>query len=222
MQLHIGVTRVVAGDGSQADGAVLSCPACHRSFPLAEAEISRRRAVGARHRGPGITVSEIMTRDVVCVRDDVSADALTALLLEHGLHGAPVVDDAGVLIGFVSMTDLLRDRHDRGETDEAVPLHVSTRTGGYDLGAGFHLAFLIRTTVRELMTPRPISVEDTAPLALASVIMASRGVHRLPVVSERGTLVGIVSSLDLARWLANDPAVLGQGSKRAQRGRRPL
>jgi CBS domain-containing protein len=232
MQLEIGVTRVIAGDGDQTTRPVLTCPACHHAFPLDEVAVTRRLAEGVKLRRPPASapwhtelppastriaaaglwpsrgaaadppVSAIMTRDVVCVRDDVSADDLTALMLAEGLHGAPVVDGAGALVGFVSITDVLRHRRDRGETGEAGTMHISTRTGGYDLGQGFHPTDLGDTTVRELMTPRPISIDAASPLGVVSVVMASRGVHRLPVVSPSGALVGIISTLDVAGWLA--------------------
>jgi CBS domain-containing protein len=36
--------------------------------------------------------------------------------------------------------------------------------------------------------------------------MASREIHRLPVVGTGGVVVGIVSSLDIVRWLADQSA----------------
>jgi CBS domain-containing protein len=47
-----------------------------------------------------------MTKDVLTVTPDMSRDAARDLLLEHGVHGVPVVDYAGRLVGMVSVVDL--------------------------------------------------------------------------------------------------------------------
>ena len=44
-------------------------------------------------------------------------------------------------------------------------------------------------------SPRPAAV------ALAAALMAYEGVHRIVVVDRGGYVVGLVSSLDVARWL---------------------
>lgn len=60
-------------------------------------------------------LSEVMTRDVLCVLPDLDLGELTALLLELNIGGAPVVDDAGFPIGVVSRSDLVRSL-DTGRT----------------------------------------------------------------------------------------------------------
>ena len=39
-------------------------------------------------------------------------------------------------------------------------------------------------------------------LSLAAALMANKGFHRLVVVDETGAAVGILSSMDVLRWLA--------------------
>ena len=36
----------------------------------------------------------------------------------------------------------------------------------------------------------------------AAALMAKEGVHRIAILSERDQVIGILSSLDIARWLA--------------------
>ncbi|RME09727.1 MAG: CBS domain-containing protein [Ardenticatenia bacterium] len=59
-------------------------------------------------------------------------------------------------------------------------------------------------TVREIMTPDPITVTPDATLAAALQLMIEHGIRRLPVVTERGELVGIISDRDL-RLAADSP-----------------
>ena len=49
---------------------------------------------------------DIMTKDVLTVTPDISKDEVRDLLFQHAVHGVPVVDDSGRLVGIVSVVDL--------------------------------------------------------------------------------------------------------------------
>ncbi|HVU02836.1 MAG TPA: CBS domain-containing protein [Polyangiaceae bacterium] len=119
-------------------------------------------------------VSAVMTKDVVCVSGDLPAERLEQLFIDRGISGAPVTDGAGRPIGVVTKTDLVAWKH----------------TG--------------KKTVADLMTPRSFSVGTNEPLARAAGLMAYEGMHRVTVVAEDGRVVGVVTALDVLRWLARD------------------
>src|SRR5271165_6154065 len=50
---------------------------------------------------------DVMTTNVITVAPDTSVQDLAALLVNHGISGVPVVDEANNLIGIVSEGDLL-------------------------------------------------------------------------------------------------------------------
>jgi len=53
-------------------------------------------------------VSEVMVSPVPTVAPDTELRRVAAVLLDTGLPGLPVTDEAGVLSGFISRTDILR------------------------------------------------------------------------------------------------------------------
>jgi len=53
-------------------------------------------------------VSEVMYSPVAAVAPDTALRRVAGVLLDTGLPGLPVTDEAGVLIGFISRTDILR------------------------------------------------------------------------------------------------------------------
>ncbi|MBU2694345.1 HPP family protein [Pimelobacter sp. 30-1] len=53
------------------------------------------------------------------------------------------------------------------------------------------------THVRDLMTASPITVRPGDPLRAAADLLAAHGVTALPVVDERGRVVGVLSEADL-------------------------
>jgi CBS domain-containing protein len=145
------------------------------------------------------TVAGIMTRAVYCVRPDVGIDLLATLFLEHSVSGFPVVDPAGRPVGIVSKTDLLRYFHD----------HAGDLTSDRDedevlaeLGGGFHAVRVMGASTRDIMMPIVFALAEDAPIARAAALMAGEGVHRLPILDGDGKVCGILSSLDIVRWLA--------------------
>jgi CBS domain-containing protein/rubredoxin len=57
----------------------------------------------------GRTVGDVMTRDVVSVKEHATLEAVRAVLVSRRLKRAPVVDDAGRLVGLISRADLVRE-----------------------------------------------------------------------------------------------------------------
>jgi len=64
--------------------------------------------------------------------------------------------------------------------------------------------------VGDVMTPQPMTVEETSGMAEAIGRLSARGVRRAPVVNQSGELVGLISFDDLL------PAVAAQLSALAQ------
>jgi CBS domain-containing protein len=132
----------------------------------------------------------------------LSIEALMALFIERGISGVPVVDAEGLPVGVVSKTDLVREQYENGESFAAEPARVQ------DLGDGFHVEPTARGTVLDIMTPLAFTLHERSSLSRAAAMMALEGVHRVPVISDDRRVVGILSSLDVMRWLAQHDGYL--------------
>src|SRR3990170_5029550 len=53
-------------------------------------------------------VEEIMTKDVITVSPKTPIHEAAELMIDHGVSGLPVVDDAGSVVGIVSEGDLIK------------------------------------------------------------------------------------------------------------------
>ena len=140
-------------------------------------------------------VFELMNPDVVSLRPDQSVAEAQQLLAARSVSGAPVVDESGRVLGVVSQNDLVRTAA-HPDTAEHSGQFFSSVEDYADLGATPVQAGSIR--VSEVMTKRVFSVNRDTGVAVAANIMRERRIHRL-LVTDRGVLVGIVSSLDLLR-----------------------
>jgi CBS domain-containing protein len=136
-----------------------------------------------------------MNPDVVCVRPQMTAAEVQRLLAERNVGGAPVVDDSGHVVGVISQSDLVRHALERTTAREA-GLVYSDDDEWADVG---NLRVdRSAALVEKLMRTEVLSVNREDSAALAANIMRERRVHRL-LVTERGRLVGVITSFDLLR-----------------------
>ena len=118
------------------------------------------------------TVGQIVGTNDLRFRPEQSAMDVTTELLSAHTTGAPVVNDNGVFIGFISEVDLLR-----------------TLENGRDLNT---------VTAAEVMTVCPVAVHDYTPIADAVKIMEQYGLLILPV-QRNGVVSYSVTRHDLLR-----------------------
>jgi CBS-domain-containing membrane protein len=128
-------------------------------------------------------VEEVMTADVYCASEELRAEELVEIFSTRRISGLPILDEDGRLVGVVSRTDLLQPPSDDAQ---APPLHPE-RAGA---------------TAGELVHRTPVVIEEGASMARAAALMASAHVHRLLVVARDGRVVGLLTALDIARWVA--------------------
>ncbi|HME90044.1 MAG TPA: CBS domain-containing protein [Myxococcaceae bacterium] len=147
-----------------------------------------------------------MTKNVLCVRPEVSVQELTLLLFECGFSGVPVVDAKGKGLGVVSKTDLLRENYDRAELEVEEGASYPRGAGASSLPNRSRSlpAHTPRGNVAEIMTRTVLSLPEWASIQEAAALMALEGVRRIPIVDEDDRVVGIVCASDVLSWLARE------------------
>lgn len=136
-------------------------------------------------------VKGLMTTQVVTVGPATPFKEIVARLAEHRVSAAPVVDDAGRVLGVVSEADLLL-KEEFPDPDQDIPLFWTKRRRlEREKAAG--------STARDLMTVALVSISPDATVAEAARRMHRAQIKRLPVIGEGGRLVGIISRGDLLK-----------------------
>ena len=126
---------------------------------------------------------ELLGAEVMCLDCELAASKAAELLQARGVRSAPVVDDHGVLIGVVEVSALRR------ACEDAETLR------GYALGA-------TAPEVEDAMTYTGAALSESASIAQAARLMATRGVESVTVVSQDQQVLGVLTAMDLVRWLA--------------------
>lgn len=152
-----------------------------------------------------LTVRDVMTAAVRTVKPGLRVPELEEILIREGLRGAPVVE-ADRLVGVVSRSDIVRQLCVERTLDAALSDYYFDAARGHDVepleAVGRRVGARIEDmTVRDVMVPDPQTVEVGSPIREAAKRLVERRMHRIPVV-EGERLVGVLSTLDLARLVA--------------------
>jgi CBS domain-containing protein len=135
------------------------------------------------------TVKDVMSTHVIAVRRNASYKDMAAMLHEQRVSAFPVLDDHNKVIGVVSESDLLTKEALGGTVSGMLQSMVSQREHAR-AGA---------VTAAELMTTPPVTIGPDESVTQAARVMYSRRLKRLPVTSDDGTLIGIVTRTDVLR-----------------------
>ena len=130
-----------------------------------------RRRTGEAHCG------DIMSRDLVVARPEMTSAHAWRLLTTHELRAMPVVNELNVLMGMITLRDLI------AEPDDNAP-----RLRGKQLVSDM--------MSREVQVARPEqTIADLIPM------FSDEGLHHLPVVDKLQRVIGMVTQTDLVAAL---------------------
>ncbi len=146
-------------------------------------------------------VRDVMTFHAVFVSPGDTVTHALEVMNDNRVASLPVVDDANRCLGIVSASDILTLAEERGADIERMSV-----TEGIEqelLLEHFDSIDLSDTLVDDLMTPVPFDVAPEAPLVEAAKRMIENDVHHLVVTERRDQFLGIVSSMDIVRAVAD-------------------
>jgi CBS domain-containing protein len=123
------------------------------------------------------TVRDIMSTTVQTIHRDTILSEVEVIFVTHKISGAPLIDDLGQLVGFVSKSDVIRF-DSTGEDPSYAMAH-------------------------EIANPKVIIIEPSESIEKAAQKMLHEHVNHL-VVMEDGAMVGVLSAFDFVKLVAND------------------
>ena len=112
--------------------------------------------------------SDIMTRKVITINPEASAQEAAQLLDQKRISGLPVIDASGSLIGIVTEADIISKVNRYGLLDQD----------------GLRVA--------DIMSCEVTTVSEETTVSDIAILLTERKIKRVPVVRQ-GNLVGIVS-----------------------------
>jgi acetoin utilization protein AcuB len=132
------------------------------------------------------TLEEIMTTEVVQIGGSEPLVAVRNLLQQRGFHHVLVVEDER-LLGVISDRDVLRALSPFLDTIVEQPRDVNT----------------LGMQARQVMSSTLITAGPDTTVCEAAKLMNNNNINCLPVTSDTGALLGIVTTQDLLAHMAS-------------------
>jgi CBS domain-containing protein len=154
------------------------------------------------------TVREWMQQEVRSVPPTITLVDLDERFVRDKVSGFPVTVD-GKLEGIVSRSDIVHQLQIERTWAEQVSDFYRDFGGReadgptlQEIGAAVGRR-IEKLTVRDVMSEAVVTIGPDDSLAVAARILVDRTIHRMPVV-EDGGLVGILTTLDLSRYVSEN------------------
>ena len=130
-------------------------------------------------------ISEIMTKEVQNIDAATSVQVAEQLFKEKKIRHLPVVSK-GKLVGMLSLTDILRMSF--GDTYGTAQYDIDNTV--FDM-----------LNVGQIMKANPTTVATTSNIKEVAELLTKEEFHALPVVNQKNSLVGIVTTTDIIEYL---------------------
>lgn len=148
-----------------------------------------------------LKAKDIMTKDVVTVKESLTIEELARLFTTKGISGAPVVDEDGNLKGVVTENDLIKM-----EQRLHIPTVIAILDAVIYLGSTKRLEKDLKrmaaTKVEDIYQKDVVTVHEDATLETIATIMSEKKIHHLPV-TRNGKIIGIIGKKDIVQAIAS-------------------
>ncbi|MDD2926934.1 CBS domain-containing protein [Rhodoferax sp.] len=139
-------------------------------------------------RHPLSTVRDLMSREVITLRDTATVLQAWQTLSEKAVGQAPVVDANGRLVGLLTRADLLKPERLPSPDSHALVWRA-----------------LMQQNVKAIMLTPVASVAPETDIRRVARVLLDTGLPGLPVVDESGVVAGFISRSDILRAVVTDP-----------------
>ena len=142
---------------------------------------------------------DVMVSPVITAGKSATVREVAKILLEKRISAVPVVDNVGKLVGIVTESDLMR-RAEAG-TEHPYSWWVHFLAGDATIAADYVKSHAAK--VEDVMTSDVVTATPETPLHEIASLFEEHRIKRVPIVSEDGNLVGIVSRANLIQVVAS-------------------
>ena len=142
---------------------------------------------------------DVMVSPVITAHENDTVREVAQLLIAKHISAVPVVDEAGKLVGIVSEADLLH-RTEAG-TERPVSWWLSLISGELAIASEYIQSHAVK--LKDLMTRDVQTARANTPLYEIADVLEEKHIKRVPIVSDDGALIGIVSRANIIQAVAS-------------------
>jgi CBS domain-containing protein len=149
-----------------------------------------------------MTVSQIMTKDVISVGPDMGIREVAALLTKFRIHGVPVINENREVVGIITEVDFFTEDEDNIYLPQYASLLKNLKISEVNSYKQKRLLKeILKATAKDIMTKDCICIQEDFSIDKLIKIFKRKKIGMVPVVNKKNILVGVVSIVDIIKLL---------------------
>ena len=150
----------------------------------------------------GTPVCDIMIKKPYTCTENCTISDVVRIMAEHGVSSLPVVDSNYQVVGFISDGDIMgaiaqHRAHTIFTGGEASMLYFD------DQSLEQRMDGLKNRNVMEFATQKVVCAHPDQSIARVAALLSKKKFKKLPVVDDKGTLVGVIRRSAITKYLFN-------------------
>jgi CBS domain-containing protein len=136
-------------------------------------------------------VRELMTKNVITISPEASLKEAGELFKEKRVSGLPVMDEAGKVVGIVTITDMMRILSQIYALKESEKAHEDIKL------SGMYEEEKAKAKVKNIMSKSVTVLGEESPIEEVMRLMFNDNIHTIPITNSQGKLVGVIGRRDM-------------------------
>ncbi len=145
-------------------------------------------------------IKEIMSKNVISVKADTKVGEISQLLTKHGIHGVPVVDNNGLILGIITESDFfikdIPNLYLPSYIDFLMNVKFAHKIKSKEKN---NINKLLDAKAEDIMTKDCILISAGDPIEDLINIFRSKHLSTIPVVDNNRKVIGIVTLADIIK-----------------------
>ena len=137
-------------------------------------------------------VQDVMTKKIIKIKKGTTLREAAKILIKNDITGAPIVNEKNKVIGIISEKNVFRALYPNYE-EFYIDLDIIAKPNNLD----DRLQNIVDLKVENFMVKDVVSALPSDSVVKVGGVMMARGIHRVLVVDEKETLMGVVSRRDI-------------------------
>ena len=134
-----------------------------------------------------IRVSEIMSRNVICVYENMNLKEIEKVFKDHKIMHIPVINEGMSIVGIISLSDFLLYKKWNNFYNEGLKNEI-----------------FIKKSIHDIMVKNPLTISPQDKTGKVADLLMTNNLKCLPVVDTERKVLGIVSSIELTALAYTD------------------
>lgn len=145
-------------------------------------------------------LEKLMRRDVYSLKPNATVREAVELLINKGISAAPIIDNSGKAIGFVSDGDIMRhlSKYSRMFID---PYATILRTDDADSDLNAKVDALMKGSIMSIAKKSVIGVSVHDSLVDVCRVLGDNHLKKVPVLNDEGQVDGVINTSDVTEYV---------------------